>query len=70
MTKPKIKTATTLGNLADNYGVSRRTLSNYIYNNKTLMKKLHEANWTRGQLLFPKHWAIIIEELGPFDDFE
>ena len=68
MTKQKTKTATSMGKLANCYGVSRRTMSNYVYKNETLMEKLADANWSRGKILFPKHWAIIIEELGPFDD--
>ena len=59
-----------MGNLAVCYGVSRKTMSNYVYKNKTLMQKLADAHWKKGKILFPKHWAIIVEELGPFDDTE
>jgi ACT domain-containing protein len=62
--------AKTINELADEYGISRSTMYQYIYEDDELMISLKEAHWQRGRRLLPLHQDIIYEYFGAPDFLE
>lgn len=55
--------AVTFKELAEKYGVSEKTLRNYIRNNYDLTNELNDAGWSFGTVLFKNHQEIIAKYL-------
>ena len=56
--------AKTINEIANEYGISRNTMYQYIYKDDELMILLKSAHWKRGMRLLPLHLDIIYDFFG------